>query len=157
EFDDYLDTAGTRVTTAYGYDANGRLTSITEPATDDGLTRTTRITSYDPTFHAYPSVVLDAKGFPTQRTYTPEVAVKTSIDANGAVTSFDYDGFGRKTRVTPPSSADQGYGPIEYSYNLTGNAYTQYVQTTRQVGPSNTLVEQDYFDGTGFGYRSQKT
>src|SRR5436190_1925237 len=86
-------------TTGYSYDdVNGLLTSMTEPFDETERIPRTTITSYDDTFHAYPKVITDAKGFTTQRTYTAEGELATFIDQNNEITRYEYDGFGRKKK-----------------------------------------------------------
>src|SRR5205814_3093844 len=147
------------------YDTNGRLKTMREPSTEDGLLRTTTITAYDDGCHGCPKVITDAKGFTTQRTYTAEGDLATFTDENNEVTFYEYDGFGRKTKETRADG-----GTTVYNYDLTGDPNTQHTEIVTQVSPTfvtggslqpidrnNTISEKSYFDGTGFVYRSERT
>src|SRR5205823_176888 len=146
----WLDTENRSIVSSMSYDGNGRLKTITEPSTEDGLLRMTTITAYDDAFHAYPKIVTDAKGFTTQRTYTAEGELATFTDQE--VTRYEYDGFGRRKKEIRADGAT-----TTYNYNLTGNPNTQYTEIVTQVDTGNTISEKSYFDGTGLGYRSERT
>jgi RHS repeat-associated protein len=111
---------------AFGYDAFGNLTSVTDPkgtATTtpddfkstyqyDGLGQLTKATdanehatlfsSYDPT--GYPKTITDARSKPTGFTYDVRGNVLTITDPRGKTTSQTYDVFGRPLENRAPKN-----------------------------------------------------
>jgi len=89
-------TTASGLTYAYGYDALERRTSVTDPRTGASLTHYNEKGQVDYT--------QDAAGHQTRYTYDPDTGRRATVtDANGAVTSYGYDGNGRLNRVTGPS------------------------------------------------------
>jgi YD repeat-containing protein len=143
----------TYVQTSLTPNANGLIATITEPPTEDQLTRTTTVL-YDDDFHAYPHVVTDAVGHATQLTYTPAGALATITDPNNQPTTFTYDVFGRPSEERRP---DTGVTTYDYHDNLLGDPAHQQVDVIAQVDASRAIVSSSYFDGSGFLYRVERT
>nr|WP_246220888.1 DNRLRE domain-containing protein [Phytoactinopolyspora mesophila] len=117
-------------TWAFGYDAVGNLTSVTDPAgtassasgdyttsyTYDGFGRlsaetdandnTTTYTDYHPT--GYPRTITDALDNPTSFTYDSRGNVLTVVDANDAASEYSYDVFSRPLGSTEPKDESAG-------------------------------------------------
>ncbi len=65
---------------------------------------------------------------------------KSETDPNGATTTYEYDLFGRKTKIT---RADSSW--TRWSYNAFGSVGSQHVRTDTSAG----TWSEDYFDGLG--------
>ncbi len=139
---DWLDISNTSLDTTMEYYADGDLKSVTQPS-NDGLVRKTTIT-YDPTFQTYPYTVTNALGQVTTTTYDLAGLPLTVTDPNGQVTSTIYDVFGRKSHETRPDG-----GTTDYFFNVN---YNTTVVKTATSGAS--VSKTDYYDGTGFVFRS---
>ena len=144
---EWLDTSGSWLTTAMTYDANGNLTSATEPTALDGLLRRTRL-EYDPTYNAYPFTVTNALGQSSSMRYYPDGQIESVTDANGNVVKFEYDVFGRIQRETRPDE-----GTTSYTYDSWGDPNTQWSRVCVALNPNQTTCTERYFDGAGFAYR----
>jgi len=72
-------------------------------------------------------------------------SVKLSISVS---TSYDYDAFGRLTKVV--EAGDSPESPtVEYRYNNWGALYQQHIETLVKTGEGEYLWQRDYFDGMG--------
>jgi RHS repeat-associated protein len=80
-------------TTAYTYDSYGQKTAVTLSAS--GQQSRTSTTTYNSI--GQPTKSCNALNQCESYTYTPEGWLKTTTGPNGITTSWDYDGFGRKT------------------------------------------------------------
>ncbi len=143
---EWLDTTNSWLTTTMGYDANGNVTSVTEPATGDGLIRTTT-TEFDATFKAYPTKVTNALGHVTQKTYDADGLVTSLTDANGQTVTVTYDVLGRKRTESGP-----GTHYAEYEYRNYGDPNHQCNRVSTWVDATRVLWKEEYFDGSGFKY-----
>lgn len=146
---EWFDVTNTWVVTSMTYDANGNLSTVTEPAAVDGLLRRTT-TDYDTKYHAYPVKVTNALGQYTQRSHNEDGLVVSVTDANQQTTTFGYDVYGRKTSETRPDG-----GTTTYSYVNYGDASRQYDETLISVDANRVLFRREYFDGAGFKYLVQ--
>lgn len=93
-----------RVDTTYAYDARGNRTAATvsSPATGSAaiVSRTTTTTTYDADGQ-FPLTTTNAVGHSETKVFDPAQGTLTSLTGpNGLTTSWEYDGFGRKTRET---------------------------------------------------------
>lgn len=109
-----FDTPTHAVTTTTGYDAHGRVTSVT-----DGLGRTTT-TEYTPSDHRLVSSITETGpapfGYETTRTLgARRQLVISESDHNGKVTVSDYDALGRLLSVRLPSEP-AGTASYRYAY-----------------------------------------
>ena len=91
-----------RLDTSYTYDAFGNRTSATvsSPATGTAAiaSRTTTTTTYDANGQ-FPVTTTNAVGHSETKVFDPALGVVTSLTGpNGLTTTWQYDGFGRKTR-----------------------------------------------------------
>jgi RHS repeat-associated protein len=148
---EWLDTGascptGCWVTTAMGYDAFGNMTSVTEPATGDGLTRVTT-TDFDAKYHAYPVKVANALNQTSRRAYNEDGQIVSYWDANNQLTTTTYDVYGRKSSETRPDT-----GVTQYAYVNYGDASQQYDETVSFVDSSRVVWKREFFDGSGFKY-----
>jgi YD repeat-containing protein len=99
-------TATLTLTTTYGYDAAGRITSVSGPAP-----RTTPSTA---TFDGPGSGYLET----TYSDFDPRGNPQTVTDPNGRATAFTYDAAGRVKTVTP---LGPGTTTITFTYDVDGN------------------------------------
>ncbi len=112
-------------------------------------------TVYDTLYHLYPVETCSAVGTAVQQcSQTRYYGVHTAgglpgqiwqvIDANSAVTSSDYDVFGRLTAVYRPGSA----GPsLSYTYYDTQQPF--HIWVSADAGDGQTLNSHLFFDGLG--------
>jgi RHS repeat-associated protein len=133
--------------TTMTYDLFGNRRSETDP-----LGRTTN-TAWDATFHLYPIRVTDPLGHVTQSGWHAECgAPRSTIDANGRVTSFDYDPLCRAIRETRP---DGGY--VRLDYLAIGDPQNQRVKLSfSDESASGEQWQLGYLDGLGRFYRTVK-
>lgn len=131
--------------TTYGYDAQGRLTTVT-----NALGHITQLSSFDN--YGNPQSVTDANGVQTSLTYTPQGWL-ASISTAGSTTSFEHDAVGLITKVTRGDGSWLSYTwdgarrltkitnnlgeTIEYSLDAMGNRTAQ-----RLKDASSSLTQQ---------------
>jgi YD repeat-containing protein len=126
---------------SYGYDPNyGNLTSITDPR---GYITT--ITYNDPNnlTYTYPYQITNPRNHLTLLTYEPKFGkLKTSTDPDTNVTTYDYDVFGRLTKIKKPYDETSTYGTASYSYENFGTVGQQRTATlaTEQSGLERDLL-----------------
>jgi RHS repeat-associated protein len=144
---EWRDTNSAWLTTAMRYDANGNLTSATEPAAADGLLRRTSL-QYDPTYNAYPATVTNALGQSSSMRYYPDGQVQSVTDANSNAIRFDYDVFGRIRSVSRLDG-----GTTSYTYDGWGDPNAQRNEMCVTLNPEQSSCVERYFDGAGFVYR----
>jgi RHS repeat-associated protein len=143
---EWLNTNNSWVTTTMDYDLNGNVTSVTEPDAGDGIDRTTT-TEFDPTYRAYPAMVVNALGQPTQKTYEADGQVRSVTDMNEQDVTTTYDTFGRKLTEVGPGSQRS-----EFEYRWYGDPNRQYNRIVTWVDGSRYQWREEYFDGSGFKY-----
>jgi RHS repeat-associated protein len=112
--------------TAFGYNGNGQVTSIDGPRTD--VSDVTTFTYYNCTSGSQCgqlATLTNAIGHVTTfDTYDANGRLKQSTDANGVMTSYDYDQRGRLTRVVVTPSVGEAR-TTQYTYDLlSGNLST---------------------------------
>ncbi|MBI2910915.1 MAG: RHS repeat protein [Chloroflexi bacterium] len=149
---------------AYGYDAWGNRTSITEygdygsvanPNTVPGDARTTAFV-FDATLHAYRTSETNALSQQTQYAYdTTKNRLTRVTDPNGAVTDHGYDALGRRTATWLPGDAvsNPGCATVTYRYAVRGGQPTRIqVGRRRDAGGGTTgkrAFEWQLYDGLG--------
>ncbi len=135
-------------TVTYGYDADGRLETVTDR---EGHTTTY---AYDGTSSRITSITDARDNVALTLTYDAQGRVATQKDAQGlttgATTTFDYQVNGDGTRVTtvtqPPTSFEPSFSPtIEDEYTSEG----WLTQRTTEPSSTETLVETYTYDGVG--------
>ncbi|MFC4045166.1 polymorphic toxin-type HINT domain-containing protein [Dactylosporangium siamense] len=71
----------------------------------------------------------------------------TIVDANGKITTVQYDPLGRLLKVWQPGRATNLTASIEYTYTV-GTATTPSVITTKRLGPKgNQIASYEIYDG----------
>ena len=126
------------LTTAFGYDGNGNLTSVTWP---DGSTRSW---AYDSQFSQLLSET-DEEGHTWSWTIDAYGNVTSQTDALGRVTTWTYNSEGLLTSITEPDPDDAGPLPApvtSFVYDGVGRLVTQ----TNPDGTTETLA----WDATDF-------
>jgi RHS repeat-associated protein len=145
-----------RQATYFGYDANGKRTTTTDPLghttfityhpsgdvwyRTDALLRQTSY-GYDPLSKL--SRITDARGGITWLEYTPGSLLDNVVDANGNLTHYGYDAAGRVSQVASPDAGTSGY-----LYFPEGSVYTK-------TDAKNVTVTYSYDDAsrlTGISY-----
>ncbi len=137
---------GTNPITTYTYYNNGNLKSITDPMGNPPTTIT-----YDST-KTYPNQTTNPLGQITTTVYDQKFGKITSkTDVYGNTTTYEYDVFGRPSKVTNPYDGSSSYGTISYWYPDFGIVGNQKMVTyhTEQSGTANYRWEEAYFDGVG--------
>ncbi len=138
--------------TTYTYYNNGNCKSITDPM-GNGTTIT-----YDGT-KTYPYQTTNPLGQITTTVYDQKFGKITSAtDIYGNTTTYEYDVFGRSSKVTNPYDGSSAYGTISYWYQNFGVVGNQKVVTyhTEQSGTANVLWNEAYFDGLGRTIKTRK-
>jgi RHS repeat-associated protein len=141
------------------YYANGNLKEqiaytgyATASQTNNPIGSQTTTTAYDTAgYNTYPISVTNALGHVTQTAYNYALGVPNSvIDANNAMTSATYDGFGRIRTITAPGDA---------SATLTVNYFDTripfQVDLIQTVDTSATIRLSRFYDGAGRQIQTQ--
>ena len=131
--------------TTYAYDANGRLTQVT-----NALGHITQLSNFDT--YGNPQTVIDANNVTSSLSYTPQGWL-ASVSTAGSTTSFEYDAIGQITKVTRGDGSWLHYTwsdarrltaitnnlgeKVEYDYDLMGNRTAQ-----RLKDASSNLTQQ---------------
>jgi len=139
------------VTTYVNDPTVGVRTAVTDPR---GCTTTI---TYEPS-KTYPQTITNCMLPSVGYRYDARFGVKTyETDVNGPPTHYDYDGFGRLTKVIGPSDSEN-LPTIQYDYPSWGTPTAQNVQTSRRIqhGAVPVLVSAEYFDGLGRVYQNAK-
>jgi RHS repeat-associated protein len=139
-------------TITYGYDIYGNRTSVND-------VRSCPTTTVFESSQTYASTITNCLNHTTTLVYDHKFGVITSqTDANGQITSSEYDALGRPTKVIGPLDTNSTYGTVSTFYLEWGNPSSQRVITyrTEQHGTGNYIWSEEYFDGLGRGYKSQK-
>jgi RHS repeat-associated protein len=139
-------------TVTYGYDIYGNRNSVTDAR---GCATTTLFESSQ----TYPSTVTNCLNHTGTMVYDHRFgAITSQTDANNQTTTTAYDPFGRPTKVTGPLDGTSQYGTVSTLYLDWGNPNLQRVTTyrTEQHGTANVIWSEEYFDGLGRIYKSQK-
>lgn len=136
-----------KVTTTYGYDAFGNKTSVT--LSGQGVTSRTSSTTFT-TNGRFPLTATNALDHTETYTTNANLGVVTSLKGpNGLVTSWDYDGFGQKTKET---RADGTITETRVKWAGSGGlvpAGAKYFIETESTGTAPALVFNDAL-GRGF-------
>ena len=134
---------GTWVTTLRSYDRYGNVTGETDP---NGNTWTTE---YEATYHTFPSRITAPTGDFEEYTFDPGTGnLLSRTDVNGEVTTYQYDTFGRLTKVIRPG--DTASSPTErYLYVSWGTLGEQHLERRTKTGQDEYLWSREYFDGLG--------
>lgn len=139
-------------TSTTGYDALGRVTSVTDVA------QRTTTTAYTPAADAAAgsgaptqTVVTNPKGWRTVTALDPARGqVATSTDPNGRITSTDHDALGRLKAVWTPGrlkteNPDSPSVGFSYAINATGISTVE----TSTIKAGQALKKLDVYDGLG--------
>lgn len=135
----------------YTYDATtGVRTSVRDPRNCDTTTVYESTKTFPQTITTCANV--PSLNFPMAYVYDPRFGVKTSeTDWNSQTTTYNYDLFGRLTKVTGPLDTGSTYGTVSHLYSDWGNPSLQRVITyrTEEHGTGNVLWSEEFFDGLG--------
>ncbi len=148
-----LMTAGSYVSRKMVYDAWGNVTSASDESSTAPTNRTIT-TSYDDTYHLFPVTVSNSADESVSTVWDQACGVPTQVtDANGQITTLQYDTLCRSTRTDIPLG-----GYVLRSYPDLGNPSFQRarVETPAPTGSTGNDWSEDLFDGLGRVYRSGK-
>ncbi|HJQ08165.1 MAG TPA: RHS repeat-associated core domain-containing protein [Candidatus Saccharimonadales bacterium] len=141
--------------TSYTYDSFGNRTHVTNSGPD--ITNRTSTSTYD-SRGRFEVGATNAAGHVTVTAADPKWGSPlTQTDANGLITSFEYDGFGRKTKETrPDNSKVTTVLAICNSSNpcpgLGNGVAPSYMVTTEATGKAPT---KEYYDMLDRGVRAE--
>ncbi|HKI73443.1 MAG TPA: VCBS repeat-containing protein, partial [Pseudomonadales bacterium] len=143
--------AALQVDTNYTYDNFGNIKTVQIIGyNSDGSEMPERMTKYNYDGNGeFRTQVTDAAGDITKASWNGALGVQaTTTAANGSVTSYSYDGFGRPSRITLPTGA---YSTLLYTICTNYCARWDYrVQTSFFDANGSQAGEQwDYYDGFG--------
>lgn len=145
----FLDKKGVYLENSFVYNGYGLEMSRT-----DAKNYTTYI-DYDSLYQAFPSTIRNPKGQIERMTYNDSNSsfglfgqMRSKVDTNGNETFFEYDQFGRKTRVIGPYDTTSTYGTESYEYGM-GGPGSNYIlmRTTEDSGTANHFIKVDILDG----------
>ncbi len=123
--------------------------------------------TYDPNFHAFPTVETIYVGGPAvslalQATYDEGFGtVLSSTDFNGNITTYRFDPFARLTAIRKPLDTDPLYPTVEHAYFLAqdfvDSGTINYIETRTLDTPSGDAdtirghyaIKRQYIDGMG--------
>jgi len=141
---------GRAAVTDLTYFDDGSLHSLTGPANLHGQ-RDELHYEYDPVVGTHPTRIEDAFGLSSTTTWDLRFAQPTRItDANGQVTSYAYDPFGRTVSVTGPYEQGTGRPTLEFDYHPEAPvpwAHTRHADVLR--GPGDPIETWLFTDGFG--------
>jgi len=139
-------TGGYVVASRTQYDGFGNVTQVTDAR---GATTTT---TYDATYHLFPTRTCNALTQCTASTWDPALGVATDVtDENGGVTHTGYDVLGRKTSETDPAGAT-----TTWQFVGVGDPASQHVHQALPDGSADGLWNDTYTDGLDRVYRVVK-
>ncbi|WP_267283897.1 LamG-like jellyroll fold domain-containing protein [Amycolatopsis thermoflava] len=161
-----------RYLTSYTYTPTGAVATVTQPPTNDGATRITSTVYTDGTEAAVgggtqpPGLVekvTNPKGGTSTYSYRANGDLAQVADSTGLVTSYGYDGIGRKTLQQIGATGQTGTDDTTYTYDgnsrltvqtepVTTNAVTGVThqrRTTSVYNPNGTLASVTVDDVTG--------
>ncbi len=130
----------------YTYDNYGNQESIKDP-NNLNTSKTTNIT-YDST-HTFPYQATNPLGHTATTVYDPGIGkVISETGPNGNTTTYDYDVFGRMTKVANPLDTGSQYGTASYEYLDCGTANLRVVTySTEESGTANHIRSEVCLDG----------
>lgn len=129
-------SSGSSLTTTFNYDSYGNAISIQEPGSG------TNIIAYEPTLNLFPSSKTNSLGHVATSTYDLTLGLElTTIDPNGAVTTKNYDPYGRVIEITYPG---EGSPNETFAYDNTG----RYDLTSLSNNESITKSIRDSVSGS---------
>lgn len=136
--------ASTSVSTYYTYDSYGNV--LTEIDANGNVWTTT----YESTYHTFPATISAPITGQTE-SYAFDARTGNLLsrtDVNGQTTSYEYDLFGRLTKVIRPG--DSFASPTtKYEYNHWGTLGQQHLKSLAKVAEGDYLWSSQYFDGLG--------
>ncbi|MGH8371876.1 MAG: SpvB/TcaC N-terminal domain-containing protein, partial [Gammaproteobacteria bacterium] len=142
--------------TDYVYDAWGNPKTVTVSGTDVASRTTT--TDYS-TYHGeYPNKITNVLGQSTTLTWNPDLGLKhTATDPNGHTTTWQYDSFGRVSKVIKPdqSSTSWSYAWVGCPPNSGQDCYS--IGASASNGSQTIPLGATVFDSMGRVVRQQKT
>ncbi len=130
------------------FDTYGNITSTT-----DARGNTTTI-EYDPVYVLFPRRVTNALGHLTTTTYDYRFGKPLTVtDPNNAVTTYEYDVFGRTTKIWLPLQQGHANPTVRYTYTLGNPRSLVRVEVRDDEGTTNSTATYQsawwFYDGLG--------
>jgi RHS repeat-associated protein len=113
-------------------------------------------TVYESTYNTFPqSITSPIAGQSENCTFDAKTGNRVSVtDINDQTTTYEYDTFGRSTKVIEPG--DSSSSPtVRYEYNNWGTLGQQHLKTLSKVTGGDYLWSSEYFDGLGRAIQTQ--
>ncbi len=138
----------------FDYDTYGNLTAFTqykalENYSGFGLgTSISTATIYDSTYHTYPVTVTNPLSQSTTTVYDYTLGLPTSVtDPNSAVTTGEYDDFGRIASVCYPGENCTSTPNLQFVYY--DSYYPFYTEVIQKINSSQNFRIRKYYSGLG--------
>ncbi|HTQ21993.1 RHS repeat-associated core domain-containing protein [Mycobacterium sp.] len=145
------DRADQYVEASFGYDAHGNLTTTTGP------TGVVEQTDYDTERALFPVKICNpAVGCRTQTWKLKFGALDTATDLNGQTTGYDYDAYGRPTKVTNPDGGSSSTSYLDEGSFHGADSQRQRIRTQTTDGSrgDGVLWQEQLLDGLGRAYKT---
>ncbi len=153
--DQWLEGAEHNIVSTKAYDEYGNLTEQWEPRINDpdDLQGNHIHTEYDPVYRQYPISIIQGYGtqdFTETYDYYYETGqIKTHTNINDQTTEYQYDNFGRLTKVIGPNDTDT-QPTTQYQYFINDTPPHRVYQETRiHHGSNDVLKTYTFLDGLG--------
>ncbi len=141
---------------SYGYDTYGNVTTATTYENYAGYSSNpsgdtfTETTTYDSTYHTYPTQVTNAESLITSFTYNYALGLPvTMTDSNGIESGADYDAFGRFTELCRLDECDGGSEITVFTVDYHDAASPFWIELTQRINSTQSTVVRRYYDGLG--------
>ena len=147
ESQDYIDQK-------FGYDAWGNLTTLTQYKNLENYvafgsgSSITSTTIYEDVYHSYPVTVTNPLSQSITTVYDYTLGLPTTVtDPNNAVTTGEYDDFGRITSVCYPGETCTTTPNLQFIYH--DSSYPFSTEVIQKINASQTFRVSKYFSGLG--------
>jgi YD repeat-containing protein len=132
------------VTTETAYDQWGNTTIVTDTRGNPTTT------AYDGLYHLYPVQTTNAANQTARTDYDTAMGVPIAMtDANGLITTYTYDGFGRLTKIFKPGDGSDPWTRYDYSDTRTPSWVAPLLITEWHKPATTGTAIRHFYDGLG--------